>query len=162
MYGMVDKDHIVIHGINSRLDELQAAILRVKLKYLDTMNERRRRIANYYRDVLRHDMFRHQEIPNNVQANYHVFVSRFMGDREHLISFLARRGIQTNVYYPLPQCLQRANRYLGYRRGDFPNAEKICDEVIALPMYPEFDRKSQCRVIEAINNFCARCDHDRS
>jgi len=153
MYGMTDKDHITIHGVNSRLDELQAAILRVKLRRLDAMNAARNRLAKRYRNELRQDLFRHQLVPRGAYSNYHVFVSRFLGDREALTRHLDAEGIQTNIYYPLPLHLQKANASLGYKRGDFPKAEELCRQVIALPLYPELADKVLTRIIRTINGF---------
>ena len=138
MYGMIDKDHIIINGINSRLDEIQAAILRVKLKYLDDMNRKRNEIAAEYIFKLRHHPIRFQTLPESVYCNYHVLAARVGLERDELISFLTNRGIQSNVYYQVPLHLQKANEYLGYRKGTMPVAEKLCEEIIALPMYPEF------------------------
>jgi dTDP-3-amino-2,3,6-trideoxy-4-keto-D-glucose/dTDP-3-amino-3,4,6-trideoxy-alpha-D-glucose/dTDP-2,6-dideoxy-D-kanosamine transaminase len=153
MYGMTDKDHIVINGVNSRLDELQAAILRVKLKHLDAMNRRRLQIAERYRRELRSDRFIHQRIPEQVTSNYHVFVSRFRGDRAAFIHDMDAIGIQTNIYYPLPLHLQEANRFLGYHRGDLPVSEALCEEVVALPLYPELPDRTLSHVIQSINNW---------
>lgn len=153
MYGMVDYNHIIVNGINSRLDELQAAILRVKLKYLDEMNKKRNEIANRYIYNLNSEKFLHQKINENVYSNYHVFVTRFQGVREDLVKYLDSIGIQTNIYYLIPVPLQEANKFLGYKFGDFPNAEKLCNEVIALPMYPELDEGLQMHIIESINNY---------
>lgn len=153
MYGMVDYHHIVINGINSRLDELQAAILRVKLKYLDEMNQKRNLIAKRYVEELNKKMFIHQKINSNVFSNYHVFVTRFKGNREILINYLNSQNIQTNIYYLMPIYMQEANKYLGIKKGSFLAAENVCDEVIALTMYPELKREIQTKVINTINNF---------
>lgn len=154
MYGMVDYNHIIINGINSRLDELQAAILRVKLKYLNKMNEARDKIATRYRLELNQEFFNHQQIPKNVYSNYHVFVSRFKGHRDKLITYLEAKGIQTNIYYLLPLHLQKANEFLGYKKGDLPIVERLCSEVIALPMYPELNTNNHEEVIYEVNKFC--------
>ena len=154
MYGMTDKDHIIIHGVNSRLDELQAAILSVKLVHLDAMNARRREIAQCYYRRVGEDLLHWQVIPTGVVSNHHVFVARVTGGRrDALVSFLEQRGIQTNIYYVVPLHLQAANRYLGYRRGDLPNAEQVCDEAIALPLYPELEDRTLDRVISALHEF---------
>lgn len=152
-YGMTDPAHIVTDGINSRLDELQAAILRVKLRHLEDMNARRDAVAARYRRELRRDLFEHQRIPDEVRSNHHVFVTRCRGDRDAMAAHLERRGIQTNVYYPLPLPLQEAHRELGYVRGDFPGAERICGQVLALPMYPELPDEILGVVIDAANAF---------
>lgn len=153
MYGMRDKDHIIVNGLNSRLDELQAAILRVKLKHLEDMNRKRQVIANYYVQSLRKDLFEHQYIENNVFCNYHVFASRFKDNREKFTQYMDKKNIQTNIYYPVPLHLQKANKFLGYRKGDFPKTEKLCQQAIALPMYPELSHKTQNLIIKTINDF---------
>lgn len=153
MYGMVDYNHIIINGINSRLDELQAAILRVKLKYLDEMNNKRKVIAAKYKTKLNQALFRHQYISSNVFSNYHVFVSRYKGNREKLIQYLDGKGIQTNIYYLMPIYLQKANKFLKIKKGCYPTVEKLCEEVIALPMYPELKNETQTVIINEINQY---------
>jgi len=153
MYGMRDKDHIVINGVNSRLDELQAAILRVKLKHLDAMNRRRVEIAGRYRNELRGDLFIHQRIPNAVVSNCHVFVSRFRGDRATFMRSMDAQQIQTNIYYVMPLHLQEANRFLGYKPGDLPVAEALCETAIALPLYPELPGDTLSHIIQSVNDW---------
>lgn len=150
MYGMVDYHNIVINGINSRLDELQAAILRVKLRYLDEMNANRNRIADRYRKELTGD-FIHQVISPRVYSNFHVYVSQYNGNRERLIKALDAEKIQTNIYYMKPLYLQKANEFLGLGKGTCPTAEAVCNKVIALPMYPELEEKTLDFIIERIN-----------
>lgn len=152
MYGMVDKDTIDSDGINSRLDELQAAILSVKLAYLEEMNESRRRIAERYRRELRRDLFQHQAIAEDVTPNYHVFVSRLRVERDPFVRYLDEQSIQTNVYYPMPLYRQQpiARRMPGLH---LPEVEKLCTEVIALPMYPEMDEELVTHIIGAINGY---------
>ena len=153
MYGMTDYNHIVINGINSRLDELQAAILRVKLRYLNDMNQARNSIAGVYIQQLPPKLLKHQHINNNVFSNYHQFVCRTKCNRAKLMDYLDEKEIQTNIYYLLPLHMQKANRYLGYAKGDFPIAEQLCNEVIALTMYPELDEEKQSYVIKCIQEF---------
>ncbi len=148
-YGMLDKDHISCHGINSRMDELQAAVLKTKLQYLEQMNEKRRKIAAIYTSELS-DLIDFQSIPGDVVGNFHVMVGRVNGNRDNLITRMAESNIQCNVYYPVPLHLQEANRYLGYKAGDMPIAEKLCREAIALPMYPELPEDALHAVIETI------------
>lgn len=152
MYGMTDKDHIVINGVNSRLDELQAAILSVKLQYLDDMNKERLRIADIYRQELG-DYLNFQVIPEDVVSNYHVFVGRVEKGRDDFIQHLDRLGIQSNIYYLIPLHLQEANAHLGYTPGNFPVTEKLCQESIALPFYPELSTPDLERVIDATRTF---------
>lgn len=151
MYGMTDYNHIIINSINTRLDELQAAILRVKLRHLDEMNDKRNLIACRYAEELRQDLFKHQVLNQNVYSNYHQFVTRFQKDRDRFIEYLYSNDIQTNIYYLMPLHLQSANQFLGYKKGDFPNAEKLCKQVIALTMYSELPYNIQSKVIETIN-----------
>lgn len=153
MYGMTDKDHIKINGINSRLDEMQAAILRVKLKHLDTMNASRRAIAQRYREELPANLFTHQHIDADVVSNFHVFNSAFLGNREEFISYMDGENIQTNTYYLMPLHLQEAARYLGGKLGDFPVAEALCKQAIALTFYPELEKEVLDHVIQTVNNF---------
>jgi len=153
MYGMVDKDKIIINGINSRLDELQASILREKLKHLDEMNALRNRIAKKYREGIDERHFSFQHIPDKVFCNYHVFSMRIGGRRDEMMDYLEKCKIQANVYYQVPLHLQEANRYLGYSRGNLPKAEKLCGEIIALPMYPELTEQAVKKVIRTINLF---------
>lgn len=153
MYGMVDKDHIVINGGNSRLDELQAAILTVKLKYLNQTNQKRQVIAKRYIRELNPNLFIHQKVPNGVYHNYHLFESRYLGDRNRLVQYMDKLGIQTNIYYPVPLHLQKANKFLGYKAGQLPNCKMVCKQAIAFPMYPELTEKDLNYVIKSINAF---------
>jgi dTDP-4-amino-4,6-dideoxygalactose transaminase len=152
-YGMTDKDHIVDHGVNSRLDELQAAILRVKLRHLDRMNASRRRLAQRYYDEVRGGLLRYQVVPDGVVTNHHILAARVPGRRDALIAWLSRHGIQSNVYYLVPLHLQQANRHLGYVPGSLPNVEAVCAEAIALPMYAELPDTTLSRVVECVNAF---------
>ncbi|MCU0934543.1 MAG: DegT/DnrJ/EryC1/StrS family aminotransferase [Gammaproteobacteria bacterium] len=154
-HGMVDKDTCAEHGVNCRLDELQAAILRVKLRHLDAMNAARGDRVAQYLSGLPEDWFCHQRLDAAVTSNWHIFESRFLGDRDGLARFLEERGIQTNVYYALPHHLQPALRHLGYGRGAFPNVELICRQAIAFPLYPEIACGEIDRVVAAVCEFCA-------
>jgi len=136
-YGKRDEDLIVCDGANSRLDELQAAFLLVKLGDLEAGNARRRALADAYAQRLRDLPMELPYIAPDALPNYHVYVVKVRERRDDLRSYLARRGIQTDVFYRKPHHLQPAFAHLGYGRGDFPNAEAIGKEVLALPMYPE-------------------------
>lgn len=156
MYGMRDKDNSEVHGINSRLDEIQAAVLSVKLKYLDELNAQRNLIAVKYVEGLNNNFFLHQKISKKIFSNFHIFQSRFSGNRDLLVEFLKNNNIQTNVYFMFPHHLQKSLSYLGYTVGDFPVAEKLSNEVIALPIYPEIGLNIIEHIISVINNFCER------
>lgn len=152
-HGSVDENNASMPGINSRLDELQAAILRIRLRGLDNANRKRAGIAEAYRRSLRRDMFDFQIIPGNVQSNYHVCSARFKGDRDRFNEYLVMKGIPSRVYYPVPVYLQRAYAYLGIERGAFPVTERLCDEVIALPTFPGMDDNMLDQIIDTVNSY---------
>ncbi|MBI4577498.1 MAG: DegT/DnrJ/EryC1/StrS family aminotransferase [Planctomycetes bacterium] len=152
-YGMVDKDRTVQPGVNSRLDELQAAMLRVKLPRLDGWNEVRSVLVDRYRARFSGGPLRWQRIPEGVETNWHVLAARVpgdQGDRDDLARHLEARGIQTNVYYAVPQHLQEACRGLGHAPGAFPRAEALSREAIALPLYPELPEEELEAVLSAV------------
>jgi len=152
-HGMRDKDVCETAGTNSRLDELQAAILRAKLAHLDEMNAARARLVARYLELLPSNRFRPQKIPAGVITNWHVFELRFHGDRDGLVRYLEARNIQCNVYYVVPHHLQPALANLGHRQGSLPQTEKVCREVIALPLYPEMSEQIVDEVVNVIHEF---------
>jgi dTDP-4-amino-4,6-dideoxygalactose transaminase len=143
-------------GLNSRLDEIQAAVLRVKLKYLDRWTEQRRRRAAHYRELFAaagiDSVVQPPAEPDGCEHVYNQFVIR-CSRRDELRAFLAGRGIPAQIYYPSPLHLQPAFRNLDYREGQFPNAERACREVLALPIYPELSEDRQAAVVDAIAQF---------
>ncbi len=151
-YGQSSLYIITADGTNSRLDELQAAILRVKLRYLDKMNDERGRIAREYERRLQGLGIKFPKLLPHTFHCLHVYVVR-APLRDQLQSFLERKGIQSNVYYPLAAHLQEPYKNLGYKEGDFPVAEQACKEVLALPFYPEISDKDLATVADAIKEF---------
>ncbi len=137
-------------GMNSRLDEIQAAILRVKMNYLSDWNNKRAEIASYYNKMLR-DV----EKPQILKDRNHVFHQYTIRTRKRndLKKYLEIRGVPTRIYYPLPLHLQPALNYLNYRKGDFPEAEKASEEVLSLPVYPEISEEDLNKIVDEINNF---------
>lgn len=125
-------------GYNSRLDELQAAILRVKLKYLDVWNNQRISAASKYNELLK-DLSDNIKIPFKLPDAKHIYhlYSIQSEKREFLMKTLKEKGIATAIYYPIPLHLQKAYINLGYKEGDLPVAEKLCKKIFAIPMYPE-------------------------
>jgi dTDP-4-amino-4,6-dideoxygalactose transaminase len=152
-YGQESLYRTVINGVNSRLDELQAAYLSIKLKYLQEWNLKRAALAKLYREYLPNGpIIPPTELPHTVQ-NYHVYTVRAR-HRDRLQIYLEKEhGIQTNVYYPVPLHLQKSNQFLGHKKGDFPEAERACEEVLALPMYPEMKPEIVRVVCEAVKAF---------
>ena len=147
-----------VFGYNSRLDELQAAILRVKLKYLDKWIEIRRQKASLYNELFSSSpsgLSKEVKIPQEAPYARHSYCVYTIctPEREKLKEYLEAKGIGTKVYYPLPLHLQRVHKDLGYREGDFPLAEKASREVLSLPIYPELERDKIELVVKEISNF---------
>jgi len=143
-------------GINSRLDALQAAILRVRLRHLEGWNEERRIVAERYAELFaENDLLESVTLPAEAKGGFHVFHQYVVRAkrRDELQKFLAARGVTTRVYYPLPLHLQHCFSYLGYKKGDFPVAEMLADEVLALPMFPELLPEEQQCVVSEIADF---------
>lgn len=143
----------VLWGINSRLDAIQAAILRVKLPYLNQWNENQRKHARYYNELLKN--VPEVNVPSSPHETSHVFHQYTIRAKkqDQLKSFLQTHAIPTMIYYPLPLHLQPALRYLGYKRGDFLEAEKAAKEVLSLPLYPGISQKEQVLVAKKIREF---------
>jgi len=142
-----------IPGYNSRLDELQGAILRVKLKYLDDWINMRRQKAHLYNELFTSSPS--MKIPQEAsytRHNYGVYTIRSL-QRDHLKEYLTRRGIGTKVYYPLPLHLEEIHKGLGYKKGDFPVAEKASRQVLSLPIYPELSEDDIKLVAGEIGKF---------
>jgi dTDP-4-amino-4,6-dideoxygalactose transaminase len=136
-------------GFNSRLDEIQAAVLRVKLRLLDAWTTRRQVIAERYRAGLADlGLALPAERPDSTHV-YHQFTLR-VPDRDAVQRRMTERGVQTAVYYPLPLHLQPMYRDLGYRSGDFPEAERAAREVLCLPIYPELTDAHVDEVVDAV------------
>lgn len=144
-------------GLNSRLDAMQAAILRVKLPHLDSWSDRRYENAQRYRTFLFDAGLTEQIIlpleRDDVRHIYNQFVIRVPEKRDALKKFLAENEIGTDIYYPVPLHLQECFAYLGYKEGDFPEAERAARETLALPIYPELTDAQQSFVVEKIIEF---------
>jgi dTDP-4-amino-4,6-dideoxygalactose transaminase len=151
-YGSRIKYFHEVQGFNSRLDEIQAATLRVKLRYLDEWNERRRRIAAYYREQLSETNLLLPLVPDWAEAVFHLFVVRSL-KRDELRSRLEEVGIYTLIHYPVPPHLQAAYSNLGFAKGAFPISEKIHEEVLSLPMGPHLSESQAKTVVDAVREF---------
>ena len=143
-------------GINSRLDALQAAVLRVKLNHLEEWTGQRQRHAARYRVLFQQlgleGKVQLPSVPSGREHVYNQFVIR-TSRRDELRGFLTQRGIPTEVYYPYPLHLQPAFSFLGYKAGDLPQAETACQQVLALPISPMLNDEQQQRVVAAIAAF---------
>jgi dTDP-4-amino-4,6-dideoxygalactose transaminase len=162
-HGMRRRYHHDELGWNARLDGFQAAILQVKLKYIEGWNGARRAIARRYHVLFRalglaesgpypfHGIVLPQEVPGSKHV-WHQYVIR-TARRDALREFLASRQIGSEIYYPVPLHLQEALKPLGYKEGDFPESERAAREVLALPIFPELRQDEQQTVVDAIAEF---------
>lgn len=146
-------------GGNFRLDALQAAVLRVKLKYLDTWTEMRRGNAAYYTKRFQElDLAGNEIIPPAIVRERHVFNQYVVRaeQRDRLRDFLGSRGVATEIYYPIPMHLQECLNHKRFKKGDLPSSERAADEVLALPIFPELSLEQKDYVVSVINEFYRR------
>lgn len=148
-YGSREKYVNVVPGVNSRLDPLQAAVLRTKLSYLDEWNDRRRGIALEYSNRLAETGIVLPVVPEWAEPVWHLYVVRSQ-DRDRLQSRLATAGVGTLIHYPIPPHMQSAYRNLRLRRNDLPIAASLAGEVLSLPMSPQLLEADLSRIIEAV------------
>lgn len=149
-HGSVKKYFSEEQGWNSRLDELQAAIVRVKLRHLDSWSSKRREKATLYDSLLKQvPGVQVPKVASWATHVYHQYTIR-VARREHVQNFLATRGIASTVYYPTPIHLQPIYKSLGYKPGDFPETERAAAEVLSLPIYPELTEEQIQRVADTI------------
>jgi dTDP-4-amino-4,6-dideoxygalactose transaminase len=158
VHGEASKYHHREIGFNSRLDTLQAAVLRVKLPHLDAWSNARACHAARYRELFTDaGLLEEIGLPFEREGARHIYnqyvVRVGAGRRDALIEHLKRAGVGTEVYYPVPLHLQECFRYLGYNEGDFPEAERAARETLALPVYPELTEEQQRYVVESVRDF---------
>jgi dTDP-4-amino-4,6-dideoxygalactose transaminase len=155
VHGSKPKYYHHVLGYNSRLDEMQAAILNVKFPHLDEWSEKRRAIARRYTHLLNEKLGDKVVTPVEAEDRYHVFhqYTIRVEKRDELQQFLKENGVATMIYYPLALHMQPVFADLGYKEGDFPNAEKAAKEAISLPMFPELKEEQQDYVVEMIAKF---------
>lgn len=149
-HGMFTRYYHDMVGVNSRLDSIQAAVLNVKLNYLDSYNNARQRAAAFYNHAFAGNP--HIEIPTALNGTTHVFHQYTLKlhdvNRAQLIKNMNDAGIPVMIYYPVPLHLQKAFAHLGFQRGDFPVAENLCESVISLPMHTELDEEQLVYITE--------------
>ena len=150
-YGSERKYYNCVIGANSRLDELQAGLLRVKLRHLSEINQEREQICNRYIAYLNNKKILLPQVDTNVTTVWHQFVIR-CEKRNELITYLEKRGIGSSIHYPIPPHMSEAYKNLKSSRGMLPITEKYADEVLSLPLYNGMGGE-QDEVIEAINNW---------
>ena len=154
--GKTDYEHFQV-GLNSRLDALQAAVLRVKLNYVESWSEARRQKAKRYTELFEDAGLTERVQPpfveNSNQHIFHQYVVRVPQQRDRLKEHLAKNGVVARIYYPTPLHLQPCFNSLGYGKGDFPEAERAAQETLALPLYPELSEAQQVYVVKTIQSF---------
>ena len=151
-YGSEKRYYNKVVGANSRLDELQAGLLRVRLTHIDEMLEERHQIAMRYTKEIKNSKIILPTVMENADTVWHQYVIRTK-ERDELVQYLKEHGIGTIIHYPIPPHLSEAYSYLGYKKGDFPITEEYADTILSLPMYNGLSYEEQSKVIEAINTF---------
>ena len=151
-YGSRIKYHNEIEGINSRLDEMQAALLRVKLSHLRELNQERVVLAQRYTNGITNDKIKKPGLRNGADSIFHQYVVR-CEEREALQAYLQERDIQTQIHYPIPPHLAECYKHMGYVKGAFPITEQYAEAVLSLPLYTGMTFDEQDYVIEALNRF---------
>jgi dTDP-4-amino-4,6-dideoxygalactose transaminase len=146
-YGSHKKYHNDYVGLNRRLDELQAALLSVKLQYLNDWTQERKEIAKTYNESLVGSNLILPQLASNADHVFHLYVVR-TSKREELQEYLNNKGVGTLIHYPIPPHLQKAYKYLGYKKGDFPIAEKLANTSISLPLWVGIEKHQ----LETISN----------
>ena len=149
-YGSDRKYHHIFKGVNSRLDEIQAAVLDVKLKHLDADNARRREIASYYRKNIKNPRIILPDVSDELSHVWHLFVIRCEA-RDRLAKYLEDTGIQTNIHYPTPPHLQGA--YQEWKSHSFSLTERIHKEVLSLPISPTLTNEEANKIVEVLNEW---------
>lgn len=151
-YGSQQRYHNEVVGYNSRLDEIQAALLRIKLRHLDELNNERKLLANRYLELINNDKITLPTIRENADSVWHLFVV-FSKDRDGLQNYLSDRGIGTVIHYPIPPHLSEAYQHFGFGKGSFPITEDYSNCILSLPLYNGMTEEEQNYVITTINKF---------
>ncbi len=151
-YGSNKRYYNEVVGYNSRLDELQAGLLRIKLKYLDELNNEREEIALRYLTEIKNPLISLPKVRENSTSVWHLFVIQIK-NREKFMKYLSDNGIDTVIHYPIPPHLSEAYKILGYKEGSFPITEEYSKEVLSLPLYNGLAKNEQDYVINIINDY---------
>lgn len=151
-YGSEKRYYNKVVGTNSRLDELQAGLLRVKMAHMEEITEEKRAIADKYTEGIKNPLIGLPKVRKGADSVWHQYVIRCK-ERDRLIEYLKERQIGTIIHYPIPPHMSEAYQYLGFKKGDFPVAEAYADEVLSLPIYNGITKEEQDYVIDALNRF---------
>lgn len=151
-YGSQKRYYNQVEGYNSRLDEIQAALLRVKLKYLTEINQEKTNIANQYLSKIKNKKIILPEVLAKSSSVWHQFVIKCQ-TRDKLMQYLQAKGIETIIHYPVPPHLQECYSYLNYHQGDFPIAENDAKNILSLPIYNGMTKKEINYIVDIINQY---------
>ncbi len=151
-HGSSKKYNFEFIGYNMRMGGIEGAVLGIKLKYLDSWNDKRKKIANKYLKYIKNSKIILPKKRNDSESVFHLFVVT-TNDRDNLENYLKTKNIFTSKHYPIPCHLQKAFQYLGYKVNDFPNSEYLSKHCLSLPMYPEMEEKMVEKVIYELNRY---------
>lgn len=151
-YGSEKRYHNTVVGANSRLDELQAGLLRVKLSHMAEITKERECLAVRYNTFLSNPLLKKPKVRNKGKCVWHQYVLQ-CEERQRLQEFLKEKGIGTIIHYPIPPHLAEAYAYMGYKKGDYPITEHFADTVLSIPFYNGMTEEEQSVVIDALNSF---------
>lgn len=151
-YGSEKRYHNEVVSYNSRLDELQAGLLRIKLKYIFELEKEREEIAKRYLKEIKNPLIQLPKVRENCTHVWHLFVIR-VKNRENFQNYLEQNGIGSVIHYPIPPHLSEAYKYLGYKKGDFPITERYAETVLSLPLYNGMTKEELGYVIDKINKY---------
>ncbi|MHB8154843.1 MAG: DegT/DnrJ/EryC1/StrS family aminotransferase, partial [Candidatus Omnitrophota bacterium] len=151
--GNLDKYYHILLGRNNRMDAIQAVVLDVKLKYLDEWDKQRQEIARYYNKNLSGLAIKTPFVPDYTTHIYHQYVLRTKSSNKEFMDHLQEKGIDSRVFYPVPLHLQKCFKYLGYKIGDFPQAEQAAKQTFTLPIYPELTQEEKDYIIQSVKEF---------
>jgi len=152
IYGMGKNCYSELEGYNSRLDEIQAAILHAKLKFLDQWTRRRQQIAKLYLNNINNPKIILPPITNSTNHSFHLFVIRTK-NRTSLIKYLISNSVGYGIHYPYPVHLQSAYKFLSYKKGSLPKTEKFANQILSLPIFPELTNQEVKFIINLLNKF---------
>jgi len=154
--GNLDKYYHVFLGRNNRMDAIQAVVLDVKLKYLDEWNKKRQEVAQYYNKNLAGLAIKTPGVPDYTTHIYHQYTLRTSKSNKKCVDYLQEKGIDSRVFYPVPLHLQKCFKYLGYKMGDFPQAELAAKQAFTLPIYPELTQEERGYIIETVSQLIGK------
>ena len=151
-YGSEKRYYNKVIGANSRLDELQAGLLRVRLKHIEELTQEKKRIADRYNAEIKNPVILLPQTAPEAESVWHQYVIK-CEERDRLMDYLAENGIGTIIHYPIPPHLAEAYKYLGHKEGDFPITEHLAKTVLSIPIYNGLTYDEQTKIINALNNF---------